>query len=197
LTPEAFPGGAYLKRVNEKTLTTEIDAAKVDKIQKQLKDSTGQIVASVARPFDQIPLDLISIMRRPGIDMDIILKPGDELFIPRNDIAIKITGEVLYPTQSPFNRNDNLKDYIGDAGGFTDQARKNKVYVLYPNGKAAKTSHFLFFKSFPAIKPGSEIIVPRYSPKEKQKASLAETLGITSAIAGLAAIILAIVQLTK
>lgn len=197
LAPEAFPAGAYLKRVNEKSITTEIETAKVDKIQKQLKDSSGQVVASVARPYDQIPLDLVLIMKRPGIDMDLILKPGDELFIPRNDEEIKVTGEVLYPTQAPYNRNNKLKDYIADAGGFTDNARRKKVYVLYPNGKAAKTSHFLFFKSYPVVKPGSEIIVPQYSPKEKKRGNIAETLGIASAIASLAAVVIAIVQLVK
>ena len=197
LAPEAFAAGAYLKRVNEKNITTEINAAKVEKIQKQLKDSSGQVVASVARPYDQIPLDLTLIMARPGIDMDLILKPGDELFIPRNDEEIKVTGEVLYPTQAPFNRNNNLKDYIADAGGFTDNARKNKVYLLYPNGKAAKTSHFLFFRSYPAIKPGSEIIVPTYSPKEKGKGNTAETLAIASVAASLAAVIIAIIKLVK
>lgn len=197
LTPEAFAAGAYLKRINERDLTTDIDAAKVDKIQKQLKDSSGKVAAAVARPYDQIPLDLLAIIKRPGIDMDLILKPGDDLFIPRNDEEIKVTGEVLYPTQAPYNRNNNLKDYIADAGGFTDNARRKKIYVLYPNGKAAKTSSFLFFKSYPKIKPGSEIIVPTYSAKQKKRQNTAETLGIASAIASLAAVVIAIVQLLK
>ncbi|MEJ7826535.1 MAG: hypothetical protein WKF91_00005, partial [Segetibacter sp.] len=68
---------------------------------------------------------------------------------------------------------------------------------LYPNGKAVSTRHFLFVKSYPRIKPGSQIVVPRYIPREKQKKNTAEIIGITSAIAGLAAIILGIIQLTK
>jgi hypothetical protein len=40
-------------------------------------------------------------------------------------------------------------------------------------------------------------VAPRYIAREKQKRDLAQTLGITSAIAGLAAIILGIIQLTK
>ncbi len=197
LAPEAFAAGAYLKRIVEKNITTEIDIAKVDKIQRQLKDSSGQAIASVVRPYDQVPLDLTMIMARPGIDIDLILKPGDELYIPRNDEEIRISGEVLYPTLSPFNSRNSLKDYIGDAGGFTDNARKSKVYVLYPNGKAAKTSGFLFFKKYPEIKPGTEIIVPMYSPKEKGIGNVAEVLGIASAVASLAGVIIAIVQLVK
>jgi protein involved in polysaccharide export with SLBB domain len=197
LAPEAFPDGAYLKRQNEIDVTTQIESEKVEKIQQQLKDSTGQITAAVARPFDQIPLDLRRIIRSPGRDEDLILKAGDELFVPRNDEGVKISGEVLFPTQSPYNNGKSLKDYISDAGGFTQNAIKKKVYVLYPNGKAVSTSHFLFVKSYPRIKPGSQIVVPRYIAREKQKRDLAQTLGITSAIAGLAAIILGIIQLTK
>ncbi len=159
--------------------------------------STGQITAVVARPFDQIPLDLTRIMRRPGTNEDLILKAGDELYVPRNDEGIKISGEVLFPTQAPYTNGKSLKEYISDAGGFTQNAVKKKVYVLYPNGKAVSTRHFLFMKSYPRIKPGSQIIVPRYIAREKQKRDLAQTLGITSAIAGLAAIILGIIQLTK
>ncbi|MEJ7820892.1 MAG: capsule biosynthesis protein, partial [Chitinophagaceae bacterium] len=177
--------------------TTQIESAKVERIQQQLKDSTGQIAAAVARPFDQIPLDLRRIMRSPGRDEDLILKAGDELYVPRNDEGVKISGEVLFPTQAPYNNGKSLKEYISDAGGFTQNAIKKKLYVLYPNGKAVSTRHFLFFKSYPKIKPGSQIVVPRYIAREKQKKNTAEIIGITSAIAGLAAIILGIIQLTK
>ncbi|MEJ7821385.1 MAG: SLBB domain-containing protein [Chitinophagaceae bacterium] len=195
MAPEAFPDGAYLKRLNENDVTTQIESAKVERIQQQLKDSSGQIAAAVARPFDQIPLDLSKIMRNPGRDDDLILKAGDDLFVPRNDEGVKISGEVLFPTQAPYNNGKRLKEYISDAGGFTQNAIKKKVYVLYPNGKAVSTRHFLFVKSYPRIKPGSQIVVPKYITREKQ--STAEIIGITSAIAGLAAIILGIIQLTK
>jgi len=195
LAPEAFADGAYLKRLNDQDVATQIDSAKVEKIQQQLKDSTGQITAVVARPFDQITLDLIKIIGNPGGTEDLILKAGDELFVPRNDEGVKISGEVLFPTQAPYNNGKNLKQYISDAGGFTQNAVKKKVYVLYPNGKAVSTRHFLFVKSYPRIKPGSQIVVPRNITREKQ--STAEIIGITSAIAGLAAIILGIIQLTK
>jgi protein involved in polysaccharide export with SLBB domain len=123
------------------------------------------------------------------------LKPGDELFIPRNDEEIRITGEVLFPTQSAFNERKNLKNYVAEAGGFTDNARKKKTYVLYPNGKAASTNHFLFFRRYPAIKPGSEIVVPKYIVKDRQRRSATENIALASALASLAYLVIAIIRL--
>ncbi len=193
--PEAYPAAAFLKRINETNLKDQLDSVIVEKIQGSLHDSTKKIITDVKRPFDQIPLDMVYIITHPGSDADLILKARDELFVPRNDEAIKISGQVLSPTQSPFRKRDKVADYIGNAGGFTDDARKSKVYVLYPNGKAARTKHFLFVRSYPQIKPGSEIIVPKINIKPKK--STAEIVGVASAVAGLAAIVLGIIQLTK
>ena len=195
LAPEAYPSGAFLKRINDKYTSSEFDTVKVQKIQRSLKDTTGEVTSSISRHFDQIPLDLDEIMSHPGSDVDVILKAGDVLVIPRNDQAVKVSGEVLSPTQSPFDKNSNVDDYISDAGGYTDNARKNKVYVLYPNGRAAITKHFLIFRSYPKVTPGSEIIVPKESIKTKR--STAETVSIASAVASLAGVVIAIIQLTK
>ena len=190
-SPEAYPNGAYLKRNNIKVQNN----LKVSTIQKQLKDSSVDIIRSVERPFDLIPIDLNNILANNNSENNLILKPGDELFIPRNDQEIKISGEVYFPTQSPFKVKKSLKDYVNDAGGFTESARKKKVYILYNNGKAVASKYFLFFHKYPIVNPGAEIIVPRNI--QKRKLSTAETIGITSAMASLAGIVIAIIQLTK
>ena len=161
LAPEAFAAGAYLRRANSRDLRKNIQANQVEKIQEQLRDSSGQVSASIMRQYDQIPLDLKKIIANPNCEDNLVLKPGDELYVPRNDEEIKITGEILYPTQAPYNKSKSLKKYISDAGGFTENARKGKVYVLYPNGKAVSTTHFLGFKKYPTITPGSSIVVPQ------------------------------------
>lgn len=195
VSPEAYPAGAYLKRKNVKDMSTDVDAVKVEKIQEQLKDSSGYITAAVNRDYDQIPLDLTKIIREPGNIEDLILKADDQLFIPKNDEEIKITGEVLFPTQAPFKNSKSLKNYIKDAGGFTDNARQKRVYVLYPNGKAASTSHFLFFRNYPAINPGSDIIVPKYVERKNNRRSAAETIALAGSLASLVYIIIAITKL--
>ena len=193
LTPEAFAEAAYLRRVNVRNMSNDIKAATVEKIQYGLKDSSNTITGSVRRSFDQIPLDLKDILNNPGSEGDLVLKPGDELYIPRNDVEIRISGEVLFPTQTPYSKGKTFKDYISDAGGFTDNARKKRAYVLYPNGRAASTRHFLFFKNYPVIKPGSEIVVPKYITKVRSH-SATEIVTLATAVASLAYIIVALIK---
>ena len=81
---------------------------------------------------------------------------------------------------------------IDNSGGLTENADKKRAYVIYPNGLKKQTRSFLFFKNYPKIIPGSEIIVPERNKKEKRSA--AELIGITSSITSLVAIIRLITQ---
>ena len=191
-TPEAFPDAAYLHRLNVIDVTADIKTTTITKIQQGLKDTTGAVIASTKREFDQIPLNLRKIVSFPGSEEDLILKPGDALYVPRNDQAVKISGEVLFPTQMPYNNSKSLKGYISDAGGFTDNARRKKVYVINPNGKAVATRNILFIRNYPAVRPGSEIIVPKYTPKERVRRSATEIVALSSAVASLAYIVFSI-----
>ncbi len=195
-SPEAYIEGSYLKRKNNNDITP-IESQKIDKLQKQLKDSSGEIVAAVARPYDLIPLDIRKLINNPGTEPDLILKPGDELFVPRNDEQVKLSGELLFPTQVPYRKGKSLKEYINDGGGFTDNARRKRVYVLYPNGKAAATKRFLIFRSFPNVEPGSDIIVPSQLVRKKEKKDVTQVLGFASAVTALAGVIIAIANLIK
>lgn len=191
LTPEAFVDAAFLRRTNVRSVSSQIKASTVEKIQTSMKDSTNSVVGSVQRNFDQVPLDLKKIMANPGNEADLVLKPGDELYIPRNDAEIRISGEVLFPTQSTFSNGKSFKDYVADAGGFTDHSRKKRAYIIYPNGKAASTRHFLFLKSYPDVKPGSEIVIPRYVAKTRSR-SATEIVSLASVAASLTYFVISI-----
>lgn len=190
-TPDAYLDGAYLKRF--KTAAEKQKAEEVVKsLEKRVKDTTGT-VSEILREFDQIPLDLINILKNPGSTDDIVLKAKDELVIPKFDGQVRISGEVLLTTQVPYQAKNNLTDYISEAGGFNANAWRRKAYVVYANGKAAITRHFLFIKFYPKILPGSELIVPKQP--EKKTTTIAETLGLASAMASLAGVVIALLRL--
>jgi len=182
LAPDAYPAGAYLKRYKS---DKEIEKAKekAQKLEKNAKDSTSAVKNEILREFDKVPLDLGHILENPGSTEDIILKEKDELFIPKYDAQVKVSGEVLLSTQIPYQTKYQLKDYISAAGGFTVNAYRSKVYVVYANGKAASTSHFLFIKSFPRIEPGCELIIPK--KREKKSTSIAEIAGFATVVLSL------------
>ncbi len=193
-TADAYPEGAYLKRY--KTEAERIKAREAAKaLQKNITDTTGslrKLEQDLQREFDKIPLDIPGIIKSPGSIEDLVLRAGDELYLPKFDGQVKISGAVLMATQVPYREGNSMKDYLNEAGGFSSRAWRRKAYVVYANGKAATTSHFLFFKSYPKVMPGSEVVVP--SKPEVKKTSTAEMIGISSAIASLAGVVIAILR---
>ena len=69
---------------------------------------------------------------------------NDTLFIPQRPEIVSIQGAVLNPSLVSYKVDYKFDDYISDAGGFTDNARKSKTYVIYPNGRKARTHKLIF-----------------------------------------------------
>jgi protein involved in polysaccharide export with SLBB domain len=193
LTKQAYEEGVYVTRINSKNVLNEVTAKKVNKIQATLRDTTGQLEKDVDRNVDQIAVDLASILENRGSKNDLILEDGDVITIPKEKMDVRISGQVLFPTRVIYDKRLSLKDYLGRAGGVTDNARKGKVYVLYANGNAAKTSHFLFFRQYPKVAPGSEVIVPKKHEVERRRLTTGEVIGITTAITSFAGVLLSLI----
>ena len=193
-TADAFREGAYLvhnKTAEEKKKEEE----NIDRAKKILKDSSGLVELETEKntTFIKVPLNLDKILSNPGSEEDIVLKVGDEIFIPKYDGQIKVSGAVLLTTQVPFSKNNSFGNYITAAGGYSADAIKRKAYIVYANGEAARSSKFLFFTFRPKVKPGSEIIVPK--KEQGKKVSTGELIGISSSIASLAGLIIALLRL--
>ncbi len=136
---------------------------------------------------EAIGIDLKKILANPGSKHDLILHEGDVLVIPKQAETVRLRGRVLYPTTVLFERERSLKHFIDRAGGFDNRAKRRGTYVIYPNGSVARTKGFLFFKNYPKVTAGAEIIVPAKSPKIP--VTPAEIIGITSGLATLALLI--------
>lgn len=193
LTPQAYNEGGYLTRINNKNaLINELNTKKITKIQETLKDTTNKLEEEVARSVDQIAIDLKEVINNPGGRNDLVMEEGDVITIPKEKMDVRISGQVLFPTRVVFQDNLSLDDYLGRAGGIADNAKKSKIYVLYPNGNAAKTSSFLFFRTYPKITPGSEVIVPKKHLIERRRLSTGEVIGIATAITSFAGVLLSL-----
>lgn len=191
-TPEADMNSVYINRVNEASRAErrEIRRAAISDIQKSLKDSTGMIETKIDRAFDVISLNMKTILKDSGSSANLILKEGDELVVSKVDGQVKIRGEVYINTQMAFEKEFTIKDYILAGGGYTNNARKNKAYVIYPNGRVKAQKNFFLFKIKPAVLPGSTIVVPGYVEAKKRgnRLSTVEVVSISSALGSLALI---------
>jgi protein involved in polysaccharide export with SLBB domain len=148
-------------------------------------DSTALDVAT--RDKELIGIDLEKILSQPGSKFDLILQDGDIISIPKELQTVRMRGEVLYPTTARFDASRGFRNYISRSGGFTEQARKSRSYVVYANGDVRRTNKFLFFNFFPKIEPGAEIIVPQ--KPEREPMSVQAWIGIASSLATLAILI--------
>jgi len=137
----------------------------------------------------KIGIDLEKIMAASGqkSKFDLILQEGDVLIIPSEKQTVEVRGEVLFPSLSRFDKTNSFKDYINNSGGFSEKAKKSKSYVIYANGNIRSTKSFVFFKVYPKVTPGALILVPQKA--EKSRMSIAEILGITTALGTLGLLI--------
>jgi len=138
----------------------------------------------------KIGIDLEKIMTASGqkSKFDLILQEGDVLIIPSEKQTVEVRGEVLAPSLSRFDKTNSFKDYINNSGGFSEKAKKSKSYVIYANGDIRSTKSFIFFKVYPKVTPGAIILVPQKAEK-KGGMSVAEILGITTALGTLGLLI--------
>jgi len=139
---------------------------------------------------ESIGIALQEILRRPGGPADLQIREGDILVIPKKQETVRLRGALLHPTTVRYRKGRSLKHYINNAGGFENDAKRSRIYVIYPNGSVDRTKKILFFNRYPKIQPGSEIIVP--IRPERKELGISNIVGLTS---GLATLILALSQL--
>lgn len=141
---------------------------------------------------DVVGINLEEILKNPGTGEDLILQEGDVLRIPKELQTIRMVGEVLMPTTARYVSRNTLRNYISKAGGFTEEARKSKTYVIYANGDARRTHSLLMVNFYPKIEPGAEIVVPKKPQRERM--STAAWLGLASSLATLGILVQSIVN---
>jgi protein involved in polysaccharide export with SLBB domain len=117
-----------------------------------------------------------------------LLRPGDSIFIPRQEPFIEVKGEVFNPQILSYH-STRFMDYISNAGGITDKGNLKKAYVQYSSGISKKMNHFLFFRSYPKVYPGSKIIVPQKTDTGKKGLSIIELSAITGSLSAIISLI--------
>ena len=188
ITQFAYPRGARLTRtMNDEELRRAKDVIALAK--RNQTDSLDMNSLNLYKKFT-IGIDLEKAIANPGSDADVVLREGDVLEVPELNNTVRISGLVMYPNTVSFAEGKTLKYYIEQAGGFTQQAKKKKTYVIYMNGQIKRGK----LGSTSVIEPGCEIIVP---VKEKNKAALQNILSIATTSASLATMIASIANIIK
>ncbi|MEO7531793.1 MAG: SLBB domain-containing protein, partial [Sediminibacterium sp.] len=112
------------------------------------------------------------------------LLPGDSIYIPRYEPFVEVKGAVFNPQMLRYE-SSNFLSYISEVGGVTDKGNLKKSYIQYSNGINRKIGHFLFFRNYPKVLPGSKIIVPEKTDVAKKALSVFEISALASVLTAL------------
>ncbi len=190
ISSDAYAKGArLLRKMSEEELRRKEDVLRMAQMTSG-GDSISVKKLDLSDTYS-VGINLEKALQNPGSDYDMVLREGDMLYVPEYVSTVKISGAVMYPNTVLYKAGEGWKYYVNQAGGFGNDARKRRAYVVHMNGTVSR------LKSGGAkeIEPGCEIIVPSKDPKKKM--SPAEIIGMGTSAASLATMIATLVNLFK
>ncbi len=111
-------------------------------------------IEPIGRVVTEFDLDLLE--RSP--EKDLLLEPGDRIYVPERSSTVTVSGQVLSPTSFNFDPLFKVNDYIQLAGGYSEEADKNRTLLIYPNGMASRVRNW---PNSPNLSPGTTLVIPR------------------------------------
>lgn len=164
-----YPGDYVILKPNEK-LSSIIERAG------GLRANAFISSSEFKRNSNTIMLNLGKIIKKPNSRFDIDVNSGDTLYIPENPNMISVIGEVSSPGFYKYVPGLKIKRIIKEAGGFSQNAERNDIFIRYADGKSKKYTRW----SNPKVSDGSTIIVG--TKKEEEPFDRTEYLSRLSAI---------------
>ena len=189
-------GFAYLKGARLERQLTEEEYLQAKELltmvasNNQISGNDSIIIPAVSRSYT-VAIDLEKIMSNPHSSLDPVLQDGDAVIIPQLMTTVQVTGSVRKPNSVVYNPDMKLKDYISEAGGYAERARKSGTFILYPNGHIKELGRNASAKE---IVGGAKIIVPQ---KGRSQWNLGTTLSSITTSVSMLAVIASLINATK
>lgn len=103
----------------------------------------------------------------------LILEAGDVIRVPKKDGLVLVSGEVLFPNAVAWDDDASLRDYIKQAGGYTQNADVSRVVVARVDGsfEEARKGWWLFGgkpRNIPVGAGDQVLVLPRIDVKSRQ-----------------------------
>ncbi len=96
---------------------------------------------------------------KPGSD-DVVLEDGDAIDVPSRPSSVNVMGEVNHPSSFLRAGSYTVRDYVNEAGGFTQYADKKQILVVKADGSVlaadgyAQSRRSTLFPALPLISGG-------------------------------------------
>ena len=188
-TKNAYLRGAKLTRV-----ATEGEKKRMEDVLRLMSRQLGEAMMDSldihVEDHFTVGIDLEKALANPGSTADIVLREGDVVFIPKSTNTVKINGAVMVPNTVSYISGKHIDYYLNQAGGYADNAKKSKKFIVYMNGQVTKVKG----SGKKQIEPGCEIIVPSRS---KKRTNMGEILGYATSFSSLGMMIASLANLIK
>jgi len=117
-------------------------------------------------------------------DYSIPVSVGDSIYVPEYPGVVTVQGEIYNPGFIHYKKGKSLKEYIESAGGFTLEADKGNISVIYSNGDVKKRKWFIF-RFDPTVREGTTVVIHLEEEKEPFDSTefLKEVASITASLA--------------
>jgi protein involved in polysaccharide export with SLBB domain len=205
LTASAYPFGAVFTRESARKAEAESFHRAADDLQQSMvtavtsgalgtnaANATPLLSAVVKSLESATPVGRVVIEADPTVleakpQLDPILEPGDLIVMPKRPISVTVIGQVLNPGSVAFKPGLSVKQYVEQAGGYSQGADSGRVFVILPNGSAQRFKSSFWNYETNEIPPGSEIVVPRDAAPFNAMAFSERIFGLLSTLAVTAA----------
>jgi protein involved in polysaccharide export with SLBB domain len=176
LTDESYAYGAVFTRVSAAQSEQEGNAREANELQAGIAaaltnpalnaSALSYLQGLVTTLQHQPALGRITVTADPAIlavkpDLDVVLEPGDFIYIPTRPSTVAVSGEVLNAGSFQYRPGLSVDDYLTMAGGTNDAAEDSETFIVMPDGTARPASGGWFsFSGSSPIPPGATIVVP-------------------------------------
>ena len=117
--------------------------------------------AATKKPIGRISINMYhDLARFKNSAYDLTLKDKDTLYVPSVNDTISVVGEVLNQNTFIYDSKYDAKDYLEKAGGSTELADEEYVYIVKANGEAQRIKNDYFWGSSNDVFKGDTIVVP-------------------------------------
>jgi protein involved in polysaccharide export with SLBB domain len=139
-----------------------------------------------------VPIDFVNALRDESARDNVVLYDGDSIHVALTEDVVYVSGEVFVPSPVLYRKGASLEYYVDQAGGTREEADEDRTVVLLPGGKKWEGGGLFGGDD---ILPGSSIFVPKKIEKEDK--TLPIIRDIATILASLAALTVAMVQVSK
>ena len=191
-SPQAYPYGAVLMRLEVRELETNARAEMVRRLQeeevhlKALPETDADQRNAKLTAISETETTLRQLQMNPPIgrvvihiqkdlaawkntSSDAVVRDGDVLIIPKKAGYVTVNGQVFNPTAVSYQPGRSAKWYLTQAGGFTQLANKKAVFVIKADGSVLTAKNNSGFWSGDPLnaplRPGDSIVVPEVAPR--------------------------------